>query len=513
MPAPYSIPKFGQFKTPSYGVFNGGLNTRDFWHTLKDNELVTARNIRLDEGGVIRKRGGWVKVSSTAVGTAGNLKGVYQAAWISGLTITRRFIATDGVTVWHGTGGAWTDITGAVVLTSPDSMIVSMLMFNNVLIGYDGVNSPWQWDGSAGAISSVAGSPPISNIGIVWQGRLWFARGVRLHYSGVDDQGTWGASAYIDVPSPFDGEEITGLAVLYGNLIIFKRHSIYLLQGDSPDNFVLSKLNAAVGCVSPYSVLAVDNLVYFVSDKGLYGMNLSNAKHLAYKVEPNYHRAVNNQLLGSLARNRIQAVHYRRRNELWVAVDATAAGQDQHDRMMVHNYAVLNDDGDPAVVEHTLGGTATAPAVLAEARDATTGVVVPIASFYDKYVYRYSEAATNDADAAGTDNFSSVFKTGYKHFGDADATKTLRNIWTNITFAAGTPKISIGKLAADLSSETYSTLTPSDPTTFYNTKQPAASILSAPQAQFFAFGMTSDDGGTFSFFDVSFDVINNGRRN
>ena len=512
------MPRAGQFKSPTYGRFNGGLNTRDYWHTLRDNECSVLKNMRLDEGGVLRKRGGWAKLSSTAVGSANNLIGVFQATWTITGAITRKVIATDGVTIWHGTGGAWTNITGALVLTPASSTLVSFVMFNNLLIGYDGVNAAWQWNGAAASASALAGTPPVGNIAIVWQGRLWFA-GVstartRLYYSDSGDPTTWGASSYIDVPSPFDGDEITGLAVLYGNLIIFKRNSVYILQGDAPENFVLSATNSAVGCVSPYAVVPVENLVYFVSDKGLYAINLSNTKHLSYKVEPIYHRAVKNQLLSSLARNRLQAVHYRKRNEVWVALDGTANGQDHHDRMLVHNYAVLNDEGDPAVVEHYLGGTDTAPAVLADYRDPSTGTISPIASFYDKYVYYYDESVGTDADAVGTDNFSSTFLTGYKDFGDSEATKTLRNIWTNIAFSAGTPKISISMLGADLSSVTTQTLTPSSPSTFYNAKQPAGQIYASgrPQGKFFAFGMTSDDGGSFNFFEAQFDVIANGRR-
>ena len=106
--------------------------------------------------------------------------------------------------------------------------------------------------------------------------------------------------------------------------------------------------------MSPYSVVGVDNLVYFVSDKGLYAMNLSNSKQICYKVEPNYNRAVTNQLSGSLARNRIMAAHYRYRNEIWMAIDATAAGQDQHDRLEVHNYNVVDKKGEVISVVNDL---------------------------------------------------------------------------------------------------------------------------------------------------------------
>ncbi len=633
-----------QVDSPYYEKFDGGLNIRDFWHTIADNELTVARNIRLDEGGVVRRRGGWTKYSATAVGTAGNLIGVYHGSWVIAGVLTRYVIATDGVKVFYGTGGSWTDITGAVANTVSSTSLISFLSFNNVLIGYGGTSTPWTWDGTAGAIIVMAGTPPIGNIGIVWQDRVFFA-GVstartRLYYSATGDQTTWGASAYVDIPSPFDGDEITGLAVLYGNLIVFKRRSIYIVQGDAPENWVISKTNSAIGCVSPYSVVGVDNVVYFVSDKGLYAMNLSNSKQICYKVEPNYSRAVTNQLSGSLTKNRIFAAHYRARNEIWMAIDATAAGQDQHDRLEVHNYLVVDKNGDPAATEHktygslvvtlntndyidftedggaevsaqltagtypvgassseagtlcaliktqmeavngtstytvtyngstdkititkdsgvfvikfatgtntlknasgvmgfsgsdtasaisaTSGSTVaaraaallyqacTAPAVLAD-YVANGGNILPIASFYDKYVYLYSDTAITDAVSTGTaTNVWLQFTSGYKDFGDSDSTKTLRNIWTDISFSGGTPQVLLGVLSADLATETTATLTPSSPSTFYNTKQPCGQIYgSSPQGKYFKFGFLSTDGGAFSFFQVRFDIVWNGRR-
>ncbi len=250
-----------QVKSQEYSAFEGGLNIRDHWTKIADNELTVADNIRLDEGGVVRGRGAWLKYSTTAVGTAGNLIGIVQGEWIIAGVLTRRTVATDGVKVFYGTGAAWTDITGAVVNTATTSSLISFLSFNNVLIGYGGTSIPWTWDGNAGSIVVLAGSPPVATIGIVWQNRVFFA-GVltartRLYYSAIGDQLTWGASAYVDIPSPYDGDEITGLAVLYGNLIVFKRKSIYIVQGDSPENWVISKTNSAVGCVSPSSVIGV----------------------------------------------------------------------------------------------------------------------------------------------------------------------------------------------------------------------------------------------------------------
>jgi len=635
-----------QVKSPSYSNFDGGLNIRDFWHTLADNELTLANNIRLDEGGVVRRRGGWTKLAAAAVGTSGNLIGITHGAWLVTGTLTRYVVATDGTKVFWLNGTSWDDITGAYSMSPNANTLVSFLSMNNLLIGYDGKNAPWTWDGVAAAIAALAGSPPTSEIGIVWQNRVWFfgastAR-TRAYYSDLGNPSSYGASSYIDIPSPYDGDEITGVAILYGNLVVFKRRSIYIIQGDAPENFIVSKTNSAVGCVSPYSIVTIDNLVYFVSDKGLYAMNLSNTKHIVYKVEPRYTSAVANQLQnGTLYRNRIQGCHYRRRNEIWEALDASSSGQDQHDRVVAHDYNVVDKNGDPAVTEHyryasalvtlntndyidftedggaevsaqltagtyavgsssseagtlcaliktkmeavngastytvthststdkititkssgvfilkfatgtntaknasgvmgfaasdtasaisaTSGSTVAArltaissavcvaPSVLADYISPTAGII-PMASFYDKYVYVFSDSSSTDAAELGTATpIFLQFTSGYKDFGDDKATKTLRNVWTSLSFASGTPLITLGVLASDYASETTATLTPSSPTTFYNVKQPAGSIYgSSPQGKYFKFGFTSNDGGTMSFFNITFDIVWNGRRN
>jgi hypothetical protein len=514
---------------------------------------------------------------------------------------------------------------------------------NNLLIASDGENAPWTWDGQASAISLLPGSPPIGAFSIVYGNYLVIA-GVAsnpnaIYFCAAGDPTTWPAINVILIPSAYDGDPITGLAILYGNLIVFKRHSIYIIQGTvlEGSTATVSGTNAAIGCVSPYSVVSIENLVYFVSDKGLYALNLSNEKQICYKVQPRYDAAVLNQLRSG-NRNQIQAINYRLRNEVWELADCTAAGQDQHDRTLAHNYVVVDANGDPAVTEHfvygslvvtagvndtidftenggaqlsatltpgtyPLGATSaesgtlcaliktqmqavgtlvytvtwnastdeltissgsgvfvikfnsgtntaknaspvmgfsgndtasgasatgtagvraraqalgylvcTAPSILA---DYYSGSILPMASFYDKYVYVFNGASASDDQSAGSAKpYPLAFTTGYKSLGDATVVKTLRNIWTSLQQSGGTPKILIGVLGNAFASETVATLTPNSPSTFYNVKQPAGQIFgSSPQGKFFKFGFISSDGGAFSFFQVVFDYIWNGRRN
>jgi len=53
------------------------------------------------------------------------------------------------------------------------------------------------------------------------------------------------------------------------NLILFKRHSIWQLVGESPETFTVQNITRERGCIDPWSVCEVDQGVYFLSQNGV----------------------------------------------------------------------------------------------------------------------------------------------------------------------------------------------------------------------------------------------------
>lgn len=58
------------------------------------------------------------------------------------------------------------------------------------------------------------------------------------------------------------------LAVIRNGLVIFKRHSIYLLSGRTPDTFALRQVSGSFGCLDARSVVEYEDAVYFMSERG-----------------------------------------------------------------------------------------------------------------------------------------------------------------------------------------------------------------------------------------------------
>ena len=505
--------------SPVFRNNNGGLNIRLPAQLIEDSEATIANNVFFDTSGAIQKRSGWGKLISSAVPTSNNLIGLFQGAFVSAGVIVRYVIATDGVTVYYWNGSSWSNITGGLSLTTSNSAIVSFVEMNGYVIAYDGINSPWKWN-TTGNISTLAvsGAAPVGNIGIVYSNYLWFSGDPgnpnRLYYSAAGDPTTWVSTSYIDVPAVFDGDQITGLAILYGDLIIFKRYSIYILRGTDPNSFTLIKNNSSIGCVSPYSVVAVNNFIYFVSDKGLYVVNLSNNKQVCYNVEPRYSQAVNNQLQGgALYRNRIQSQHYRYRNQVWVAIDATTNGQDHHDRIMVHDYYNSNKAGDPAVSEYTVStATEAAPSIMAD-YVASSGSPLVMASFYDKYVYYYNEGSFTDVQGASS-TYAVKSNWQSKYFGGEDdfGWKSIRFIYTAGNLSGSGLSIKINNTVNIASSASSVTFTPT-PGTFFNGKGAVASSV-LNMGRFFQFGfLSTGTSDQFTLYEYGFDYIDKGRRN
>lgn len=450
--------KTSQVKGPICKNLVGGLNVRETICDIGDNEAAVLTNLTFYTAGSLVRRGGWQKLIANTP-TANPLLGIFQPVFNTAGVFTYYLVITDGTNVWQTSNPAatpvvWTDITNGKTLDATQPY--RFVMMANKMIIYNGVVA-FYWTGAGGLTSFPAPGGgqitiPKSRIGIVWQNYLfWGGDGTnpaRLYFSDLADPTVYPSANYIDVPNPFDGDQITGLAVLYGNLLIFKRFSLYILQGAPPANLILSKLNSSVGCVDPASVLQIDNLVYFVSDKGLFAANLFNVRQVCYKVEPRYTASVP-YVTNSKP---IWAAHYKAKGQIFITMNAQSFYRTPtayNDRIMVHDYFNADQNGDPAVSEFVTGFTQfglaenqpsypTAPYIMGDYFYTTgSNPLAVMGSFNDPWVYVYTDGTL--ASGGPKDNISWMatptypppdFLTKFFDAGDPDMIKQVRWLWT-----------------------------------------------------------------------------------
>lgn len=126
--------------------------------------------------------------------------------------------------------------------------------------------------------------PIASKYFIKYKGRIWFAGNNiykdRLYFSGYN------TPEYIDLDYDYvtdiENNEIIGMSIVNGNLVIFTDKSvwaIYISDEDvlTPANWRKVEISKGIGCISNKSIVNLENGVIFLSNKGLFSLGINFA--------------------------------------------------------------------------------------------------------------------------------------------------------------------------------------------------------------------------------------------
>lgn len=125
-------------------------------------------------------------------------------------------------------------------------------------------------------------------------------------------------------------DRVTGLLSFQGELVVFTQSSIWLVSGNSIFTLFPRRTIVDRGCLAPFSIVPVDNLIYFLSENGVYSYDLSRVVEISRPVKSLW-----------LARNfsrdfLIKGVHDWENSAIWWNYsDGTATS---NDAMLVHFY-------------------------------------------------------------------------------------------------------------------------------------------------------------------------------
>lgn len=125
-------------------------------------------------------------------------------------------------------------------------------------------------------------------------------------------------------------DRVTGLLSFQRELVVFTQSSIWLVSGNSAGTLFPRRTIVDRGCLAPFSIVPVDNLIYFLSQNGIYSYDLSRVSEVSRPVKPiwqqrNFQRDFN-----------IVGVHDVQNSAVWwVYSDGTSA---QNDSMLVYFY-------------------------------------------------------------------------------------------------------------------------------------------------------------------------------
>lgn len=312
-----------------------GLNNLVSPSLIDNKEFSDMQNMEYDEGGVIRKRAGYV--------TAGDALAAARGLGVYSTESSNYLVTVDNGTVKYRTNGNWSSASGATFTAGYD---VSMTQARLKLFIWNGVDGGAYFTGSS---VTRPGTMPKAKFSVYYQNKH-IAAGVdgqpsRLFISNLTDAtdftvttgGTQpqpdstndaengnpnvpGATVFAGTPAlteanvldirKNDGDKITGLGVFQDVLIVFKERAIYQVTFDSSGNPTVTPITYATGCISHRSIVNVENDISFMSREG----------HRVLGNEPQFFTAIRTQVLSIRIQPSLDAIsklYYSRCNGVY----------------------------------------------------------------------------------------------------------------------------------------------------------------------------------------------------
>lgn len=112
-----------------------------------------------------------------------------------------------------------------------------------------------------------------------------------------------------------DGDQVSGMRAYLNGLIVSKYKSIYVLNGNAPENFDLQEITTEYGNISNRSMVVYNNIFYGLDKKGILKYDGANIEVISTRVED-----VFNSMNLAAAKDNASAIHNRFRNEVWFAI-------------------------------------------------------------------------------------------------------------------------------------------------------------------------------------------------
>lgn len=207
-------------------------------------------------------------------------------------------VAVDGkVGYWDFSSEEFEEISGELDSNAP--MLFETCV--NYLVGMNGVDDPWKWDGET--FSELENAPSAAKFPVLHKEKLFCvepAHPSSVVWSDSFQPEVWPGVHYWDIKKG-DGDEITCLKKFVGELVIFKRRSTHALKGTSLDDMSLDELDSKIGAVGPRAVAQHGLYLYVVSEEGLQSFNGMKFTNLSNVIIPKLWSRVNQESLHKAA--------------------------------------------------------------------------------------------------------------------------------------------------------------------------------------------------------------------
>lgn len=273
-----------------------GIDQSKSENGLRQGTASDARNMDTTDGNLSVAKGFVKHISARIPGT-----GALRRLFIFKNLVTTQYvvIASNGTAMCVY---AYTDTDETpewkTIYTYPETVVGLRWDFLQVNIGEkdyliiaNGEHQMIKWDGESETAELFGSEENVSNIPanfICTHYSRLFAAGdpnhpSRLYWSQIPGDGAtienWGSDIKTNNSGGHTeigdsrGDPIVGILAMGTQILVFKRYSVYRVQGYNPDNFRIEKIGADVERMAHSSIATYGDMAYYLTPEGLYYFN------------------------------------------------------------------------------------------------------------------------------------------------------------------------------------------------------------------------------------------------
>lgn len=259
--------------------------------------------------------------------TGNPVTGQFQAEFSTGTT---RLIAAAGTSLvkMNTDGSDWTSIKGALALTSGQNNLFSFCVLNDHIIGTNGVDQLFRFSDATDPAVVLGGTPPTKAVAVAtFQNRVLAVNVTnaagkgKVQWCTLNNPDDWTSSGS-GTASPIlnGGQELRGIGIVGNEGFVFYERAIFRIYptGDAKSPFGFPDHAAKIGCLSPQSIVAVEDrgLIFFANQLGIYRMAAPSyiPERISQRIDDTW---------GTINKTRIRRIvagHLANFNEVWFSI-------------------------------------------------------------------------------------------------------------------------------------------------------------------------------------------------
>lgn len=293
--------------------FTGGLNFRADQFQLADNESPKMLNVEIDPRGGVFSRGAqkfFNAVNISGTWTPHRLFPFYGTTSTLMLAVANKVQRAAGTTFSLLKSDVSTDVVSTCVAGASFAQWGKTVHIAGGTTGGGGYD--WLTANTYASLRTASGTAPNDwqvtadaaifkmphcELLAVHANKMFAANttevGVaypnRVRWSLENAPANWASADYIDVAGGGDG--VTGLAVVDGQLVIFKPRTVYVLLGYDSTSFRVVELSSNVGADTSKCVTQTENGVYFYArNQGIYFYDGARLVNVSENINPIFER-------------------------------------------------------------------------------------------------------------------------------------------------------------------------------------------------------------------------------